>query len=1047
MKLTDIKLEKIYHISDIHIRNFKRHEEYNKVLNRLYKVLKKEVKVNKNSLICLTGDIVHSKTDVTPELIQEVQSFLSSLANIAPTLLIPGNHDANLNNDHRLDSLTPIVNALNHPNLLYLKKSEIVELGGIHFAHWSVFEKPENYTKAHNFEADYKIALYHGPIYGSLLEGNFQLKEGGIKVEDFDGYDLVLLGDIHKRQFLNESKTIAYPGSLIQQNQGEELKHGFMIWDLESKTGEFVDVHNDTAFYTMEVISGVYQDVPDEYPNNLYLRIRHKDTTQVRIKEIISEVKSKRKVVEVSLQKVNDFSKNSSNIHRRQHIDLRMTQHQNELLRTFLKEQSELTEREIEEICKINEEVNKKIIRLEIPRNTTWNIKRFEFSDMFSYGKNNVIDFENMNGIYGLFAPNASGKSTLLDSITYCLFDKCSKTSKSGLVMNNQSNNFKCKLKFELNDKFYTIERRGIRQKSGNIRVEVDFFYEDETGKISLNGKDRSDTNEMIRQVIGNYEDFLLTALSAQNGNTGFIDMKQGDRKDLLAQFLDINIFENLYTLASEETRDTLAVLKEFQKNDYYSELATTQSEIKLYKGEILKIKEKKKEKEKEWDQTNKKVLELTSSLYPIAIAKDIKTIEKEKKELEKIIESINKKIEEKGLELLKIAKDIDNFREKISKVNVEELKGIKNRYEDKQKEVHICDLELNSIRIRIKSHKEKLDKLKELEYDSSCTYCMNNIFVKDAINTKKVLAEDEHLLNIVVDKKSKLDFELDRLDILRKEFQILEQTHKSIENNKIRAKELNLDLEKLNRDVEDCESKTASLILEIDISIKETENREKNISTKKLIDENKKLLSTIDSEISYFDKELTNQVVNLKLSENTLQKCKDNIQKIESMQETIKLYQHYLKATHRDGIPHKLITNTLPEIEEEVNNILSQLVDFNVVMQCDDKNVNAYIAYGEENYWPLELTSGMEKFIASLAIRVALINVSALPRPNFIAIDEGFGALDKQNLNSMVMLFDYLKTQFKFSMIISHIESMRDVVDSIVDITKSGGKSKIVYQ
>ena len=51
MKLTDIKLEKIYHISDIHIRNFKRHEEYNKVLNRLYKVLKKEVKANKNSLI------------------------------------------------------------------------------------------------------------------------------------------------------------------------------------------------------------------------------------------------------------------------------------------------------------------------------------------------------------------------------------------------------------------------------------------------------------------------------------------------------------------------------------------------------------------------------------------------------------------------------------------------------------------------------------------------------------------------------------------------------------------------------------------------------------------------------------------------------------------------------------------------------------------------------------------------------------------------------------------------------------------------------------
>ena len=47
-----------------------------------------------------------------------------------------------------------------------------------------------------------------------------------------------------------------------------------------------------------------------------------------------------------------------------------------------------------------------------------------------------------------------------------------------------------------------------------------------------------------------------------------------------------------------------------------------------------------------------------------------------------------------------------------------------------------------------------------------------------------------------------------------------------------------------------------------------------------------------------------------------------------------------------------------------------------------------------------LELTSGMEKFISSLAIRVALINVSNLPRPNFLAIDEGFGTLDSENLN-----------------------------------------------
>jgi DNA repair exonuclease SbcCD ATPase subunit len=114
--------------------------------------------------------------------------------------------------------------------------------------------------------------------------------------------------------------------------------------------------------------------------------------------------------------------------------------------------------------------------------------------------------------------------------------------------------------------------------------------------------------------------------------------------------------------------------------------------------------------------------------------------------------------------------------------------------------------------------------------------------------------------------------------------------------------------------------------------------------------------------------------------------------------------------------------------------------------MDTDGKNINAYIVYDDDNYWPLELTSGMEKFISSLAIRTSLINVSNLPRPNFLAIDEGFGVLDSDNLNSMYMLFDYLKSQFGFILCISHIDAMRDIVDKLVEIKKVNGYSEIAY-
>ena len=87
-----------------------------------------------------------------------------------------------------------------------------------------------------------------------------------------------------------------------------------------------------------------------------------------------------------------------------------------------------------------------------------------------------------------------------------------------------------------------------------------------------------------------------------------------------------------------------------------------------------------------------------------------------------------------------------------------------------------------------------------------------------------------------------------------------------------------------------------------------------------------------------------------------------------------------------------------------------------------------------------------MERFISSLAIRVGLINVSNLPRSNFLAIDEGWGTMDSDNLNSVYQLFQYLKSQFQFTLIVSHIDTMRDAVDSLVEITKYKNYSSIKY-
>ena len=140
------------------------------------------------------------------------------------------------------------------------------------------------------------------------------------------------------------------------------------------------------------------------------------------------------------------------------------------------------------------------------------------------------------------------------------------------------------------------------------------------------------------------------------------------------------------------------------------------------------------------------------------------------------------------------------------------------------------------------------------------------------------------------------------------------------------------------------------------------------------------------------------------------------------------------------------MISKSLPTVEGAVNDILSQIVDFSILFNMDGKVIDTHIVYDDDRVWPLEMSSGMERFISSLAIRVGLMNVSNLPRSNFLAIDEGWGTMDSDNLNSVAQLFQYLKTQFQFTFIVSHIETMRDFVDTLLEIKKVSGSSSVKF-
>ena len=166
------KLKYIHHISDIQIRNLKRHKEYEQVFERTYEEVRK---YKDNAVAYIGGDIAHSETEMSPELIDQLSRLFKNLADICPTIIIAGNHDCNLNNLSRLDCLSPIVENLNHKDLHYLKHTGVYDCADTTFVVWDVWDKESDYIKAKDVDGDTKVVLFHGTVDRSEADLGFKL--------------------------------------------------------------------------------------------------------------------------------------------------------------------------------------------------------------------------------------------------------------------------------------------------------------------------------------------------------------------------------------------------------------------------------------------------------------------------------------------------------------------------------------------------------------------------------------------------------------------------------------------------------------------------------------------------------------------------------------------------------------------------------------------------------------------------------------------------------------------------------------------------------
>ena len=1037
------KIKYIHHISDVHIRNLKRHAEYEQVFERLYEKIKQN---REDSIIYIGGDIAHSKTDMSPELVDQTSRFLKSLSEICPTIVITGNHDCNLNNLNRLDVLTPIINNLNLPNLHYLKHSGVYDIADMSFVVWDVWEDEENYIKAKDFEADTKVVLYHGTVDRSKTDVGFSLP-GKVTIDYFDDYDMGLIGDIHKRQYLDKEKTIAYCGSLIQQNHGESIGHGYLLWEVETKKSEYIEIPNDYGYYTIDIDKGIVPDVKG-MPKKARLRVRVSNTNGIELKKALAIIHHRYGIKDVTITKVDrrDVGRSNSEM---VIGDVNDTDYQYELIEDYLKRNHAITDNILVKIKKLNEEINNELPPARVKRNINWKLKHFEFSNMFCYGENNYVDFTQLDGIVGMFAPNASGKSTLLDALSFCLFDVTSRTTKAASVLNNKKKNFSCKVNFEVGGLDYFIERKASkRERDGHVKVNVNFWMIDDSGQtISLNGDQRRTTNYNINQVVGTYEDFILSTLSTQNNFTVFIDKTQKERKELLSTFMGTDIFDSLYQSANDKISETQTLLRDFNKVDYSKNLAELQKQttlLQVKQTDLLSKKEKQVEKQ---NKLNTKIINLTKKLKVVDDnIQDIDKLENDLLSQNKDFQEVTKDIDKTFSEFNDISNLLDEIETNITQYESDNINKQYSEFQSLQQSRDEFQIEIDKLKVEVRNKLDKTEKLKGVTWDEDCEHCMSNPLTIDARETEKNLEKDKELAAEYLNKKNKMDEEIEALNPIIKQKENYDKYKSSLVEAEFRERELKTNLQYFKEKKKNINSSIET----IEQDIKQYNEQKSNIKYNKKIKEDIQVvqndLDDVDNVIVNLTGDITEVHADIKVGDSEMKNINRKIEEIEELENKNQAYRYYLDAVRRDSVPYELLEKAIPTIEGEINNILGQLVDFQMSLDMDGKNINSNIVYDDVNQWPLELSSGMERFISSLAMRVGLINVSNLPRSNFLAIDEGWGTIDSDNINSVYNLFQYLKGQFQFALIVSHVDSMRDAVDTLLEITKDTEFSKIKF-
>lgn len=554
------------------------------------------------------------------------------------------------------------------------------------------------------------------------------------------------------------------------------------------------------------------------------------------------------------------------------------------------------------------------------------------------------IDFEKLasRGLFGIFGPTGSGKSSILDAITIALYGAIAREGKNSLqnAVNVNGNSLAVSFEFQIDTGVknrYKVTREVVKTPQGTMKTTVAKITQ-----IHLEGEEiicekQKEVNQKVIDIIGlNYDDFIRTVVLPQGKFSEFLKLDGKERNIML---------ERLFSL--EEYGEELTQKLKRKQSKELEQKNLVEGELGAYKDITLEGIKEDKEKLKDLKiELEKSKIELRRLTEEFKVFDEIyKNQEILRLEIEKKEELALKKEEIKAIiqkidileKINKLQPQITAYQEIVEQGNQIYVKHkelqeksitLKEAVQKSEEIFKAIDLKKENELPSKKEEKTKLEAMEE-DYDNYMSLVQNLKYLERELEyNKMLLSQEEGILNTI------------EVDITRHKESILKNTT-LLENNKVtpvqrklltegkitkdkldqliksiyeetnRKSEIVYEIEKENKDVE--EKTTAIKIVKEDVKLLEekiTEIKKAIKPQEYLLEKNQELQELSTKKLNYekneneyldiknsLEAEL-NKKIEIEKELNEIQKKLDNLKSVQKKEQT-----NQLIASIRDGL------------------------------------------------------------------------------------------------------------------------------------------------